>query len=85
MLCKPLLGHMFVNNAQTVNMIANDIFIIFCHIISLDSSCICNYHSDTVVNILQYENTQTCVSCVTTHQFVQRMTSTLDVSERCTA
>ena len=75
----------FVNNAQAVNMIVNDISIICCHIISLDSSCVCNYHSDTVVNLLQCENTQTCVSCVTTHQIVRWMTSTLDVSERCTA
>jgi len=61
----------FVNNAQAVNMIVNDISIICCHIISLDSSCVCNYHSDTVVNLLQCENTQTCVSCVTTHQIVR--------------
>lgn len=76
---------MFVKNTQTVNTITNDITIFFCHIISLDSCCICNYHSDIVVNILQWGNTQTCVSCVTTHQIAQRMTSTLDVSEHCTA
>ena len=75
----------FVNNTETVNMIANDISIICCKIISLDSTCICNYRSDAVVNILQCENTQICVSCVTTHQIAQWMTSTLDGAERCTA